>query len=259
VYGKIIGGTLAGLAFMLSPAARAAAADVVQASPPAALEAARVGAASPSLLSAALGPQAALVMGQGGYDTASQSAILSSAAEVRLWGPVAVRATAAYSDATRRMRPGVGARVQVLRQASHGIDGALSASFKTEGFDELEGEIETTLAIGRQLRAGYLLGNLSYGQDPEGNERDGELGIAYLVLLGRGVVGIQARARTAVGAQRAAESSREPRIDLGGGALGLLSLGSFGLFGQVGPSAVAFHDSALRWGVASIGGVAAVF
>jgi hypothetical protein len=92
---------------------------------------------------------------------------------------------AAYSNASSRMRPNIGARVQLLRQDAHSIDGALGVSFKTEDFTEPEGEIEVATSIGRQLGPVYLMGNLPYGQDPEGNERDGELRAALFGRRGR--------------------------------------------------------------------------
>jgi hypothetical protein len=224
-----------------------------------ALEAARTGAASPLLLGAALGPQRALVIGSGGYDTARSGALFDSAAEVRLFGPVSLRAGVTYSDDTRRMRPSVGARVQLLRQAAHGVDGSLSSFFKTEGFDEAEGEIETTVAIGHRFEQVYVLGNLAYGQDPEGHERDGELRASVLRAHRRGVFGLEARGRSALGAQHGTNSALEPRLDFMGGAVASVTVSSFALFAELGPSAFKPQNADLRWGVASWGGVCAVF
>jgi hypothetical protein len=223
------------------------------------VETARTGAASPLLLDATLGSQGALITGNGGYDTARSAALFDSAAEVRVWGPIALRAGVIYSEDTRRMRPSVGARVQFLRQAVHGVDGTLSSFFKTEGFNETEGEIETTLAIGRRFEQVYLLGNIAYGQDPEGNDRDGELRAAVLHPRGRAVLGLEARGRSAIGAQHGTNSVVEPRLDVVGGAVGMMTVSSFVLFAEVGPSAFKLQGTDLRWGVASLGGVCAVF
>jgi hypothetical protein len=219
----------------------------------------RTGGASPLLLSATLGPGRALVLGGGGYDTARAGALFDSAAEVRVWGPLALRAGVTYSDDTRRMRPSVGARLQLLRQSAHGVDGSLSSFYKAEGFDEGEGEIETTFALGHRFGQVYLLGNIAYGQDPEGNERDGELRASVLRAQGRTVLGLEARARTALGAQHGANSAVEPRLDLVSGAVAMLTVRSFVLFAEVGPSAFKLQNTDLRWGVASVGGVCAVF
>jgi hypothetical protein len=223
------------------------------------LATARTGGSSPLLLSAALGGQRALVLGDGGYDTARSEALFDSAAEVRVWGPIALRGGVTYSDDTRRMRPSVGARVQLLRQGAHGVDGSLSSFFKTEGFDETEGEIETTFALGRRFERFYLLGNVAYGQDPEGNERDGEVRASLLAPLGSGVLGLEGRGRSAIGAQHGTNSALEPRLDFVGGALGMVTVGSFVLFAELGPSAFRLQGADLRWGLASLGGVTAVF
>jgi hypothetical protein len=248
------------LALAASRAASAEPLDVgAGQAPPPAVEAARTGAASPLLLAATLGSRPALVIGHGGYDTARSGALFDSAAEVRIWGPLAIRAGVAYSDDQRRMRPSVGARLQLMRQSAHGIDGTLSAFYKAEGLNEVEGEIETILALGRRFDAFYLLANLAYGQDPEGNERDGELRISALKPLGRGVLGLEARGRSAIGAAQSASAAREPRLDLASGGIGMVALGSFVLFAEVGPSAVRFQGSDARWGVASLGGLLALF
>jgi hypothetical protein len=157
------------------------------------------------------------------------------------------------------MRPSVGARVQLLRQGAHGVDGSLSSFFKTEGFDEAEGEIETTFALGHRFKQVYLLGNVAYGQDPEGNERDGELRAAVLRGQGSGVWGFEARGRSAIGVQHSTNSAVEPRRDFVGGAVGMLAVSSFVLFAEVGPSAFKLQNTDLRWGLASVGGVCAVF
>jgi hypothetical protein len=224
-----------------------------------ALSAASSGQVSPLALSATLGPQRGLVFGHGGYDTARGGALFDSAAEVRVWGPLAIRAGVTYSDDTSRMRPSVGARLQLLRQQAHGVDGALSSFFKTEGFDEMEGEIESTIAIGRRFDRSYLLGNVAYGQDPEGNERDGELRASFLHQTGRLVFGGEGRARSAIGPQHGTHSAVEPRFDAMVGPTALVALGTFVAFAEVGPSAVRLPAADIKWGVATVAGLASLF
>jgi hypothetical protein len=250
-----VGGAL----LCLPAAAWAQQADAELERAPSIQQAAGSGALSPLVLSPAIVPDRALVLGTGGYDTARQGALFDSVAEVRVWGPIALRAGVTYSDDTRRMRPSVGARVQLLRQGAHGVDGTLTSAFKTEGFNEVEGEIETTFAVGRRFDRLYVLGNVAYGQDPEGNERDGELRASLLRLQGRGVWGLEARGRTAIGPQHGTNSAVEPRTDAVGGLVGELSLGSFALYGEVGPSAFKLAGADVRWGVASWAGVATIF
>ena len=107
---------------------------------------------------------------------------------MRVWGPFAIRGGAEYSNVRKEARPTIGGRVQLLRQERHGVDGSLSVFYRPEGFTEPEGEIETFVSLGRRFDRISVLGNLVYGQDPEGNERDGELRFASLYARGPLVV-----------------------------------------------------------------------
>ena len=224
-----------------------------------ALAAASNGELSPLVSSAIVGSPRALALGGAGYDSARHGALFDSAAEVALWGPIAIRMGATYSDDTRRLRPSIGARVQLTHQQSFGVDTSLSGLYKAEGFDEAEGEIETTFAIGRRFERIYLFGNLSYGQDPEGNERDAEVRAALLKSQSRVVWGFEGRGRSAIGAQHGTNSALEPRTDAVAGALAMVALGDFVLFAELGPSAVRMPAADWRLGVASIAGLCAVF
>jgi hypothetical protein len=222
------------------------------------VEAASSGAASPLLLNATVA-DGGLVISHGGYDTARGAALFDSAAEVRIWGPVSLRAGVTSSEDTRRMRPSAGARVQVLRQSAHGIDGTVSSIFRTEGFNEAEGEIETTLSLGRRFDRSYLLGNIAYGQDPDGKERDGEVRASLLRSQGVVLFGLETRGRSAIGAQHGTSSSLEPLRDVRAGAVAMVTVRSLVLFAEAGPSAFKLQGAEWRWGVASLGGICAIF
>jgi hypothetical protein len=247
------------IVFGLASVAHAQQVDVAEDAESLSLRAAGSGQMSPVVLSATLDSGHGLVLGNGGYDSARSGALFDSIAEVRVWGPIALRAGATYSDDTQRMRPSVGARVQLLRQEAHGVDGSLSSFFKTEGFDETEGEIESTAAIGHRFGRSYLLGNVAYGQDPEGNERDGELRASFLRQQGRFVLGGEGRVRSAIGAQHGTHSAVEPRFDALVGPAAFVTFGTFVAFAEVGPSAVRLPAADTRWGVASLAGLASIF
>src|SRR5205085_1684538 len=116
----------------------------------------------------------------GGYDGARGSGLFEATAEVRVWGPVAVRGGAVYTGDDKGLRPTFGVRVQALREAAHGLDATVGAFYRPEGLTEPEGEVEAVVAAGTHLGRTYVLGNLVYGQDPEGNERDGEVRLAAM-------------------------------------------------------------------------------
>jgi len=166
--------------------------------------AATAGAFLPFTQTAALDRQRAYASSVGGYDSARGTGSFEANAEVRLWGPIAVRGGAVYTVSGRQLRPSFGARVQVLHEGQHGVDGAFGVFYRPEGLTEPEGEIESAVSIGRHVGETYLLGNLLYGQDPEGNERDGELRLAALrPIRSRFLGGIDGRMRFDLGSQAA--------------------------------------------------------
>jgi hypothetical protein len=155
-----------------------------------------------------------LVAGFTGYDSSRGAATFKSIAELRFWGPVAVRVGAVYEGAAQSARPSVGARVQALREGRSGIDGTVSFTYRPEGFTESEGELESVVSLGRHLGPVYALGNLAYGQDPEGKERDGEVGVACLRTIRDWLtVGVNGRARVNLGSTGRRAGSGEPTFD----------------------------------------------
>lgn len=216
------------------------------------------GAFSPLTLPARVGSTQAYAWGLGGYDSSRRGPVVDSVVEVSLWGPIALRGGATYSNDTRRLRPNVGARAQLLRQEVHGIDGALAVFYKAEGFTEGEGEIETFASFGRTFEAISVAANLVYGQDPEGNERDGEVRATAFHRHGRLTFGLDARTRFAIGTQRGKAATKEPKFDLMSGPLGTVTLGPVALFAEIGPSAVSLAGTT-RAGVAAFGGVGSAF
>jgi hypothetical protein len=224
-----------------------------------ALTAAAEGAYLPQTLAARVGEVRAFAFASGGYDSSRRGPLLDSAVEATIWGPVAVRAQTTYSGGTDRMRPSVGARVQLLRQNAHGVDGALTVFYKTEGFTETEGEVETFASIGRRFGTFHAIGNLVYGQDPDGNERDGELRAAVFRQMGALVLGIDCRARAAIGTQRGRAATSEPKFDVAGGPVATLAMGPLALFVEAGPSVFKLASLETRVGVATVAGLGGAF
>ena len=134
------------------------------------------GAFMPFSLPARVGATRAFAWGHGGYDSSRKGPVAETAAEVQLWGPLALRGGATYSNDTARMRPSVGLRAQFLRQETSGIDGAISVFFKTEGFTEAEGEIETFVSVGHVFDRTAVMGDLVYGQIPRATSATGSSG-----------------------------------------------------------------------------------
>jgi hypothetical protein len=245
--------------FLASPA-RADEVDTEEsaAAPSDTLSATRVGTFLPSTLTPAVGAGAAYASTLGGYDTAHGAPIASATAEVRIWGPLAVRGGADFSATRTTSRPTIGLRAQLMRQAQHGVDASLSVFYRPEGFTEPEGEIETFVSLGRQFDRIYVLGNLVYGQDPEGNERDGEVRAAALYGGGRWTLGLDSRARFAIGSQRSAMAAAEPKFDLVAGPIANLTVGPVALFAEAGPTVLTLSTGTAA-GIQGLGGVGAAF
>ena len=215
------------------------------------------GAFLPQTLAARLNAGRAFVSVNGGFDGARNQPIMSAVTEVQLWGPIALRGGAEYSANRETMRPTIGARVQLLNQREHGVDGSVGTFYRPEGFTEPEGEIETAVALGRQAGRLALLGNLVYGQDPEGNERDGEVRVAARYDMDRWSLGFDGRARFAIGAQNNPKAAAEPKVDLIAGPLAAVTIGPLALFTQIGASVLKTTET--HAGIAALGGVGSGF
>ena len=156
------------------------------------------------------------------------------------------------------LRPNVGARVQLLRQEGHGLDGSLSLFYKAEGFTEAEGELEMVISLAHAFEAVTVGGNLAYGQDPEGNERDGEVRMTVYRYRGHFSFGFDVRGRFALGSQRGRAATVEPTFDALGGPTATWVAGPIALFAEVGPSAFKLGNDT-HLGLAAFGGIGTAF
>jgi hypothetical protein len=240
--------------------ARAQQADVarapaVPASPP--QNAAQGGNFLPLTLPADVGRARVFAFAFGGYDTAAQNARFVSFAEAHVYGPLALRFSAQSTGASERIAPSLAGRVQFLSELEHGVDAAFSVAYNAEGFTEFEGEIELVLAFGKTLGNWRLLGNLAYGQDPEGHERDAELRAAALYRFGkRYYFGFDARGRVGLSPEADTEAGRaEPLFDVDAGPVLNVALGPLVLGAHAGLSALEFAGSHARFGAVALAGL----
>jgi len=219
------------------------------------------GAYLPLALSPTVGDVAAVGAGFGGYDAARGSAVMQSFVEVRLWGRLALRGAAERGDSSDRLRPAVAARLQLLTQQRHAVDGAVSVSYRAEGLTEPEGEIETVVSLGRRVGRTSLIANLAYGQDPEGRERDGEVRAAALARLSdRFYAGIDGRWRFDLGSHPAKlRASKEATFDLDAGPVAMATLGPLALAVHGGASVVRLAGRDASVGLVALAGVGTSF
>lgn len=207
---------------------------------------ARSGMFLPLTMAPSTTSQRAFARGYGGYDSARRSARFEATADATLIGPLAARFTMEYGDHSDSVRPGGGLRLQALRQDRHGLDLTIAVLYRAEGFTEPEGEIEGVVALGRRIGHWGLFANLVYGQDPEGNERDGEVRLATLYELGNMQLGGDARVRFKLGEEdKASEVGKEAEAEFDGqaGALATYALGPVALLASAGFCGVVINEN----------------
>jgi hypothetical protein len=214
------------------------------------------GALLPFTSGATLGQQSATGAAFGGYDSTRKSGLFEAAAEARVWRGLSLRGGALYTSSTDTFRPSFGARYEFLSESRHGIDGSVGAFYRPEGLTEPEGEIETVVSAGSHLGRTYLIGNLVYGQDPEANERDGEVRIAALRPLGSMVLlGLDGRVRFDLGSK---PTKLEAKLDAVVGPLVTVLVGPVAVTAQAGASALWLKEST-SYGAVVLGGLGSSF
>ena len=98
-----------------------------------------------------------------------------------------------------------------------------------------------------------------YGQDPEGNERDGEVHAAAFHQHRWLMYGLDSRVRFAIGTQHGHAATTEPVFDFVGGPVAMAATGIGAVFVQVGPSAFEMNQGSTQVGVAALAGLGAAY
>ena len=145
----------------------------------------------PGAVVPAAGGARATALGWGGYDGATKTALMGASAEARLTSRLAIGAGAVYAPAAygiaAAVRPSVVARVQILDQRHSGFDLGVAAAYREDRFVGEDGFIQGTAAFGLQGERNALVGNLSYGQDGEGDDHEADVRAAALRRFGQHV------------------------------------------------------------------------
>jgi hypothetical protein len=181
----------------------------------------------------------------GGYDSALRTSVMRAIGDVNVIGPVDLRFGVTYTpDAFNgQVQPHVGMRVRILSQEKSGIDLAAALFYRLERFTADEGLVQGVLAAGRRFGPLNLLMHAAYGQDPEGDDREGEVALAGLVEASSAVqVGIENHIRFDLFSDDPKRQMRnDSEYDLTVGPLAQWSLGPLALLGQVGFRASRFQ------------------
>jgi hypothetical protein len=192
-----------------------------------------------------------------GYNSASKATTLDFNAEIQVWGPF--RLVLRVDNVTEKARPGIGAAAQFLDEHKHGVAGSAYFSYKAEGFTEGEGELEGLVAFGKQLGPLHGTLNVAYGQDPEGNERDGEVALGlHVEALPNLFTGVVGRYRDALGSN--GDKGTGILRDALGAASATYVLGRFGVTATAGVAGVELLSvGSMKAGVAGALAVGAAF
>ena len=196
-----------------------------------------------------------------GYDAARGSFVLRSFVDATVYGPLAIRAGISYlpDSLNASAQPNFGARLQLLRQAKHGLDLGVGAFYRMERFTQEEGLLQAMLTAAVHLGNTGLFANLVYGQDAEGDDQEGEALFALLHQLRESLqVGFESRARFKLASTdqkrrdkpvETAEVSIAPTLSY--------AIGPIALLAQAGGSAI--HVQAWRVGVLAMAGLASSY
>jgi hypothetical protein len=223
------------------PASSRAADDAEARPPSSAAASSAAGTFLPWTMSARTDRQRGFLTLGGGYDSARQAGLATASAETQLWGPLSLRLGGFYSEAARTLRPDVGVKLGALRQEAHGLDGAVSLSYRAEGFN-LKPALEALAAVGRQVGRTTLVANLAFGQGLEEGERYGDVRLAALHRIGRAVhAGLDARARADLELDFP-EPAGEPELELQAGPVLTVPIGRVAVTAYGGLSVVRFRE-----------------
>ncbi|MBL8620259.1 MAG: hypothetical protein JNK64_03120 [Myxococcales bacterium] len=119
-------------------------------------------------------------------------------AEVALGRGWSISGGAQVTEAGSRPRGGVAWQARAPVGDRTGV--RLSLAYRPEGLVEPEGEVEAAVAFSRRLGVGAGALAVTYGQDPEGRERDAEVAVALgRPIAGRFAVGAVVQGRRALG------------------------------------------------------------
>jgi hypothetical protein len=201
----------------------------------------------------------AVGMGWAGYDSAARTPLVSAMVAARLGTRLVLAATAINSSTSSTVRPGVSARVQLLDQRRQGVDAGLSLGYRRDLFSAEGGFFQTVVSVGRRFGETNLIANLAYGQDGEGDDRDGEARLAGLRPVVAGLqLGLDGRMSHSI-------ASTDPNRQLHGtpsmtytaGVLAAYALGPWALMLETGITGR--RTDHLDTGFVTLGGAGAVF
>ncbi len=197
-----------------------------------------------------------------GYDGARRSPLVTATVEAPLVGRLVFLAGAGYTaqmPGSAGLRPQLGLRVQLLDQARHGADGAVAVMYRQDQFTREGGFYQGAVALQRRQGRLLVVMNLLYGQDGEGDDRQGEARLAGLVSAGPGLTfGLDGRYRHDLWSDDPRGAGRDrPVSELMAGPTASFTHGAWIVMAEAGLSSV--QIPAAQTGVIALAGFGSCF
>jgi hypothetical protein len=200
--------------------------------------AAAAGLLLPTLLAPKLHDGTAYAVARSGYDGAPGGFVARAVAEASVAHFLALHLEYEHGPSMGpedRMR--VGARVALLEQAAHGIDGGVALFYDPKDFRE-EGNIVGGLLVGREFGRVSVFANALFGSDPEGDDQTLELRLATLYRAADLLhVGLDARGRYNMSSDAKRAGTLTTDYEVWGLGTASLELGAVALVADAGISA----------------------
>jgi hypothetical protein len=153
------------------------------------------GAALPWTHAAARPGTGVLVGTYGGYDASTRAPVLHGVIEATVVERITLRAAASNYGMSESLRPSAGVVIDVLREASSGVDLAVGSEYEATGWNRVPAVVARA-AIARTMGKTRLIGNVALGVGLTDDELYGDVRAAALRAFGAGIfAGLDARAR----------------------------------------------------------------
>jgi hypothetical protein len=198
-----------------------------------------------------------------GYDGAHDEPVFGATGDMHVYGPLDLRVGLTYApeapQGQSKMQPNVGARVNLLAQSRSGIDLSTALFYRMERYTGDDGVVQGMLALGRHFGRLGLFANLAYAQDPEGDDRDGDVALAMLYALeARLQLGVEAKCRFDLFSTDEKRALRDdPAFESASGPVRQYAIGPLALLVKTGVSTLTTNHT--RVGAMAIGGFGAAY
>ncbi|HTJ47687.1 MAG TPA: hypothetical protein VL463_36575 [Kofleriaceae bacterium] len=181
---------------------------------------------------------------QGGWGGAHAQAIGAITAEALVAGRITVRAGVQYDAG--KSRPSASASYVITDPYASAVGVLVGVAYKPEGLTEPEGEMEGTVALSRLVGSSLASASITYGQDPDFNEHDGELALSMIDPIAKhAAIGGVTRARSGLGST----TDLGARWDGLAGAVGRVQIDDYVITAVAGTEVIGVTTGGTKFGV----------